>query len=106
VIDKDTMFLPTFLIWSLWVGLGYHLLFTWLSNNLEGAQIRKWGLFLIRGSIIGAVIFSLIWNWRITDLSADHSARERGEKILDVVEDNAIIYGWWIPCQLFNILAN
>jgi hypothetical protein len=104
VIDKDTMFLPTFLIWALWLGLGYQYLFTWLKDTLEGARFRKWGLILIRGSVIGAVVIALIWNWRITDLSEDYSARERAESTLALVENNALIFGWWDTVPVIQYL--
>jgi len=26
VVDKDTMYLPAYLVWALWVGLGYQAL--------------------------------------------------------------------------------
>jgi hypothetical protein len=43
----------------------------------------------------GAVVFALAWNWPLTDLSDDRSARERGEKILELVRPQALVIGWW-----------
>jgi hypothetical protein len=104
VIDKDTMFLPTFIIWALWLGLGYHFLFAWLKENLEDIRMRKWGLSVIKVSVMGAVLLAMIWNWRITDLSNDHSARDRGERILAIAENNSLIFGWWDTIPVIQYL--
>lgn len=95
VVDKDTMFLPAFVIWALWLGLGYHVLFSWLKLNITEARLPHWGWVIARGIVILVVITALIWNWGIADLSKDRSARERGERILEIAGENALIFGWW-----------
>jgi hypothetical protein len=40
VVDKNTMFLPAFLVWALWLGLGYQALLSWgldISSHGESA---------------------------------------------------------------------
>jgi hypothetical protein len=95
VLDKDTMYLPAFLIWALWLGYGYQFLITWLNDNLGDVRAQHYGSKLIRGSVLIAVFVALLWNWKIADLSGDYSARDQGERILAVVEENALIFGWW-----------
>jgi hypothetical protein len=94
VIDKNTMFLPAYLIWALWLGVGYQGLVNWIRE--EGDVLtRKWGVILARGVMAGAVLVAVAWNWRLVDLSDDWSARSRAETILHLAEPHALIFGWW-----------
>ena len=92
VVDKDTMFLPTYLIWAVWLGVGYQWLIAWTQGAGLG---RSWGLWLMSGVVAGAVLAATLWNWRLVNLSNDWSARERGEAILRQVEPDALVFGWW-----------
>ena len=94
VVDKDTMFLPAYLIWALWLGVGYEWLRSWIRRGSD-TLTRQWGERLLRGATIGAVLFVTVWNWRLVDLSGDWSARTRGDAILRIAKPNALIFGWW-----------
>jgi len=97
VIDKDTMFLPAYLIWALWVGIGYQWLIDWASQTSPPGRraARTAATFALKAIMAGTVVFSASWNWSLVDLSDDWSARARGEEILDIVRPNALIVGWW-----------
>ncbi|HJW83584.1 MAG TPA: hypothetical protein VJ754_04705, partial [Anaerolineae bacterium] len=94
VIDKDTMFLPAYVIWTLWLGVGYQQMLGWIQQGSE-ALTRRWGRRLLYSVMVGAVLFAAAWNWRLVDLSGDWSARTRGEAILRAAAPNALILGWW-----------
>ena len=94
VIDKDTMFLPTYLIWVLWMAYGLQELLEWIKQ-IDSIHIRKISLRIFLILIMSTVFFSLVWNWRIVDLSKDWTSRFRGETILNNVEQNALVFGWW-----------
>lgn len=107
--DKETMFLPTYLIWALWLGVGYQWLLTWISqapasapqestfwNKLKARQIfDSWATGLFRGIIVGLVLLAVSWNWSQVNQSNDWSTRTLGESILDSVEPNALVFGFW-----------
>lgn len=100
VIDKDTMFLPTYLIWAIWLGLGYHTLLQWLHPDkighiLIGASRRLSPTRALTAVMLVAVCLAVAWNWSLVDLSHDWSTREQSEAILELVEPNAIVFGWW-----------
>ncbi len=88
VVDKATMYLPTYVIWAIWVGIGYQFILDWVQTD-------KTNIWLIRGITAGAVIVAMAWNWSLVDLSNDYSTREQSETILQLVEPNAVIFGWW-----------
>ncbi|GJM43008.1 MAG: hypothetical protein DHS20C20_32900 [Ardenticatenaceae bacterium] len=91
VIDKDTMFLPTYLIWAIWLGVGYQQLALWLQSQAQSLVTPR----LIRVLAVGAVVLAVGLNWRLVDRSGDWSTREMAETILQEVELNALVLGWW-----------
>jgi hypothetical protein len=95
VIDKNTMFLPAFLIWAIWLSIGYQDLLAWLINSTQTLKQEKRLVHLGRVVMIVVVGMALFMNWQRVNLAHDTSARERGEAILEVVEPNAIVLGWW-----------
>lgn len=91
VVDKATMFLPTYLVWALWLGVGYQMLLDWLNSRPEPNFYQR----VLVGLMVTVVAVALVNNWQLVDLSDDWSSRERGEAILSQVEPNALIFGWW-----------
>lgn len=91
VVDKDTMFLPSYVVWALWLGVGYQALLDWLENAGGRGAARA----AVHGLLAGAVLVALAWNWSRVDLSDDWSTREQSEAIMEEVEENALIFGWW-----------
>lgn len=91
VIDKDTMFLPTYLIWAVWLGVGYQQLALWLRSQSQPLVASR----LIRVLAVGAVIVAAGLNWGLVDRSDDWSTREMAETLLREVEPNALVLGWW-----------
>jgi hypothetical protein len=96
VIDKNTMYLPTYLVWALWAGVGCQWLLDWVGTG--------WDRPLLRGLFAGAVAAALAWNWPLTDQSRNVSARERGEGTLAAAEPGALILGYWQTVPLVEYL--
>lgn len=94
VVDKDMMFLPVYLVWALWLGLGYQRLMEWMASEGD-ERIRRWGIRLLRAAMVGAVVLAAVWTWDAVDLSDDWSARSRGEAVLEAAAPDALILGWW-----------
>jgi hypothetical protein len=92
--DKQTMYLPTYLIWAIWLGVGYQWLIVWLQDS-EKPAARQVSVWLLRGGIAGVALLALAWNWRLVDLSGDWSTRMRSEAILRAARPGALIFGYW-----------
>jgi len=103
VLDKNTMFLPAFVLWALWLGVGYQQLVHWLRQAGDGLTWR-WGVRFVRGLLVGFVLLAVAWNWRLVDQSDDWSARRRGERILGLAEPQALILGWWDTVPVIQYL--
>jgi hypothetical protein len=96
VVDKDTMFLPVYLIWALWVGLGYQRLLAWLGPGRE-----SWSLGAL---IVVLAACALCWNWPLVDRSNDWSARQRGEAVLASLAPGALVLGYWETAPIVEYL--
>ena len=88
VVDKNTMYLPTYLVWALWLGVGSQV----LLNMWDAGVGRAW---VLRGVLVVTVVVAVASNWRLVDLSADWSTREQSVAILSQLEPNAMVLGWW-----------
>lgn len=94
VIDKETMFLPTYVVWAIWLAFGLQWLLEWVQDQPEIA-LREWGYRVICIAIVCAVGGSMVVNWGQVDLRNDYTTRLRGEWILREVPRNAVVFGWW-----------
>lgn len=97
VVDHDTMFLPIYLIWALWLAIGYQWLLDWLRQDGGVVVQRAFGLLLI-----GVVVLAAAWNWRLVDRSHDVSARARGEALARQILPNALVLGAWQTVPLLE----
>jgi hypothetical protein len=100
-LDKETMFVPAYLLWGIWIGLGARHAARWLAAALFGVADMP----LLAPAALGCVVALLVLvNYRFADASADRSARERGETILATLEPNAVFVGAWADLRLVEYL--
>jgi hypothetical protein len=99
-IDKELMFLPAYLVWTIWLGLGYETLLVELKKLALGSD-RLYSLvtrsvrFGFQLLMIGGVIWSAVYQWPLVNQSADWSTRQSGEEIMGQVEKDSLIFGYW-----------
>jgi hypothetical protein len=100
VIDLETMFLPIYVIFSIWIGFGLRELMRLLEeSNLRtlfkvGQRPVNAGLIL-KAFLILFVLFVTVWNWPLVSQAGNYQAQEKAEAIFTQVEEGAIIYGKW-----------
>jgi hypothetical protein len=100
VIDQELMFLPAYLVWAIWLGIGYETLLVELhklvldSNRFHSLVTRsvRFGFQLL---MICGVIWSAVYHWPLVNQSADWSSRQSGEEIMGRVQKDALIFGYW-----------
>jgi hypothetical protein len=98
--DKEVMFLPAYVIWGIWIGLGAHAAATAIGSALGMADSA-----LLAPAALGAVTLLLaVVNYRWVDASHDRSARQRGEAILRELDPNAVFVGAWGDVRLVEYL--
>jgi hypothetical protein len=91
VSDKETMFLPAYVLWAIVLGVGYQ----WLVDYLRRESSSPAVVWLVRAFMVGAVVLALGRHWRAVDLSGDRSSRQEAEAMLEQVEPEALIVGRW-----------
>jgi hypothetical protein len=98
-IDKEVMFLPTYVIWCIWLGLGVnalqHLFKKWFSSPYER---------LAHNTLLFLALGSLVFNFSYVDLSQDWSARQEGEQIFSTLEPDSLYFGSWIDIPILEYL--
>jgi len=99
--DKDTMFLPAYVIWGIWIGLGARAAARWVAPVLLGRSDATW---LAPAALFGVVALLVPVNYRLADASQDRSARERGEAIVHELAPGAVFVGAWPDLRLVEYL--
>jgi hypothetical protein len=94
VLDKETMYLPAYLIWALWAGIGLESLLAWLQSAGTSGEWRR-VTRSAQAACVAAALAAGLWNWRSVDLSTDWSTRQRSEAILQHAGPGALVFGWW-----------
>jgi hypothetical protein len=90
VIDKETMFLPVYVIAAVIAGCGIAAALTALSAaSLRPARLA------FAGSIAVLVLALVAVNFPLVDVSHDYRARDRAEQFFAAAEPDAIAIGWW-----------
>jgi len=97
--DKELMLLPTFLIWGLWATLGARDVARYIrSHTRESAAVSGAMLLLIMGSVNVALNFDRV------DISADWSARARGELLMRWLPADVLYLATWADAPLIDYL--
>jgi 4-amino-4-deoxy-L-arabinose transferase-like glycosyltransferase len=106
IVDKEVMFVPAYLIWTIWIGEGFAWLVHWVQDQRAAASKRApawaWVLALL-------ALAALLVNWPLVDVHGDSRARDRAEAILSVAGPDAIVFGWWTsapPMHYLQIVEN
>jgi len=98
--DKQVMFVPAYLIWGIWIGLGARVAARWAAPRLGLGEAPS--LAPVALAFIAALL--LLVNYRWADISSDWSARRRGEAILRALEPNAVFIGAWPDLRMVEYL--
>ena len=95
VIDKDTMFLPAYLVWGVFLGGGISLLQSWLERTLDPGLTGNWQKNVGRSLPIMLVLLALPLNWRWVDLSKADNYTLFAKEIMSVSEPGSVIVAPW-----------
>lgn len=102
VSDKDTMFLPSFIIISIFIGYGLDFLYDLISKravdiHLEKVTAQGFPIFWTCLAVLGLVL-----NWRWTDMSQAYGPKTYSDTILSTATQNATILSSWSPAVVLE----
>jgi len=99
VIDVESMFLPTYIIFAIWIALGAQALSQRLSRRYAALSATFGSLLVLYLSLTG-----LAFNFSSADLSQDRSARAIGEAIFKTIAPGAVYIGVWADAPVLAYL--
>ncbi len=108
VIDLETMFLPIYLIFAIWLAYGLkglHQLFLEINRKplLVISDGRNFtGADLFRGAMALFLVFVTIWNWPLVSQANNWEGHDKAQAIFQQLEPNAIVYGKWTTIPILQ----
>jgi hypothetical protein len=102
VIDKDTMFLPTYLIWALFIAAGFIQVQDWLKKYAVKV-ISATSITIASGTLLGVMLVGgIFFNWRWVDMRGETEYQRFAEVILGRAEADSIVIAPWSPATVLE----
>jgi hypothetical protein len=102
-LDKDTMFLVTYAVWSIWIGFGVDAILDQIKT-VSSVAVRNRATLVPFAQLCLLIVplLALCVNFKYVDLSGDSRVSVRETGILHNAEQNAIILTTWSEIQALN----
>lgn len=100
--DKDSMFLPAFVIWSIFLAAGMQAVQSWVQQHFDSQSMRLAagrGITLLCFSFL---IPSLLFNGRWANMSDVHTPEEFALDVIHAAEPGAIVLADWSPAVILE----
>ena len=95
VLDKDTMFLPAYLVWAIWAGEGISYLSAGLFSIMKDYPFRLVTEKIVLVSMVLAVILGASMNYRWLDMSRNFGKQGVALEVLETASPNSTIIAQW-----------
>lgn len=96
VVDKSTMFLPAYLVWSIWVAEGAAVGLAIVAQHARRILKGKPILITIARVSLLAVVFLTCWlNYRWVDMSDHYGPEVMARQVMGALQPNALVVGYW-----------
>jgi hypothetical protein len=102
VLDKDTMFLPAFLIFSFFIGKGIDSLDGLLKNGFSELIRVSWREQILPVFWTSLIVVSLALNWQWADMSQTLGPQTFSNTILNSAEEGSTIIASWSPAVVLE----
>jgi hypothetical protein len=89
--DKRIMFLPTYVVWAMWIALGLDWFLEQMASWQEGVTGARPLRMAAPMLILGLALAALLVNYQHADLSDDRRTYEQAARVLDTVEPEAYV---------------
>jgi hypothetical protein len=89
--DKRLMFLPTYVIWAIWIGLGYDWFWTQIDALPKESSAARSLRMAAPLFLLGLALVTLLVNYKHADLSDDWRTYEQASRVFDTVEPGAYV---------------
>jgi hypothetical protein len=102
VLDKDTMFLPSFLIWAICIGCSIPFILNLLTGLLNDAIDHNKLKKITVGFWVVLVLFTLGFNWRWVDMSDTLGPTAFSNTVMTNLPQNSTVIARWSPAVVLE----
>jgi len=95
VIDKDTMFLPAYVVWAVFIAAGFTAVFSFVEQSWGKDLKDLWLLRMVKVLSIVLIALGLVLNWRWVDMSEVDSYALFATEFMAVAAPQAVIIAPW-----------
>jgi 4-amino-4-deoxy-L-arabinose transferase-like glycosyltransferase len=105
VTDKETMLLPAYLVWAVWLSAGVAAAYDGAGRTGDRFSL---GHAYPKGAVLASVALLAMactaLNWRSVDMSEAVGAEQRARETLRIVQPNAVVRGGWSTAVVLEYL--
>jgi hypothetical protein len=95
VIDKDTMFLPAYAVWTVFIAGGFTAIYNFVEQSLSKNLNDLWLTRMVKILSIVFIALGLVLNWRWVDMSkADNYSLFAEDMLSGAAPDSVIVAPW------------
>jgi len=102
-IDKEVMFIPIYLVITIWAGVGINNLVKWIASAMDHARFETVNIIL-NSALLVVVFTGLVLDWPNISLRNDRRAYEFAGEIISQVEPSTTIVSHWATASVFDYL--
>lgn len=95
VIDKDTMFLPAYAVWAVFIAGGFTAVYNFIEQSLSKNPDDLWLMRMVKILSIVFIALGLVLNWRWVDMSKVDNYALFAEEFMAVAAPQAVIIAPW-----------
>ncbi|MBI9045473.1 MAG: DUF2723 domain-containing protein [Anaerolineaceae bacterium] len=102
VFDKDTMFLPAYLIWAIFCAYGLLAIHDWLEEWMQTAGLPRFVKTSFLIMLVLTNILALGLNWKWLDMSEHTVAADFAQEVLLNASEDATVIASWSPAVVLE----
>jgi hypothetical protein len=102
VIDKDTMFLPAYEVWAVFIAGGFTAVYNFIERSSGKNLNDLWLMRIVKISSIVVIALGLVLNWRWVDMSKVDNYALFAEEFMAVAAPHAVIIAPWSSAAVLD----
>lgn len=95
VMDKDTMFLPVYLVWSLFVAEAVRTGLLWTRRTVQGRDLGSVSKYSVVILLLSVGPIAMVLNWKWVDMRDAHGPRLFAENVFQTAAPDSVILAPW-----------
>jgi hypothetical protein len=102
VVDKDTMFLPAYMVWAVFAAAGVVLLYEFIVGLVIQGRGHPVFTALYPILLVAMILMMVILNWSWADMSHNTGPEDFAEVVMNNALPQATIFAEWSPAVILE----